>query len=512
MDEVTLRDYLKVIFRQKWAIVVTIITVTIVTALGLWIKTPVYEAQVKMLVSAQKGVESPYYRDLVGYQNIQVALTQSEIVKSTPVMERALKIIGPRGLDFEKKYASFPKKLFIGFRAFLTEKYFSWKKMNKQERDDTARRLELKALKNNTKVEPIRDTNLFVLSYKDLDPNAVATIANAISRSYVIFDLEQQLAELQIKYGEKNFSIIQLKESIAKMEQNLAGTALSNVEAIGPASVKIIEQATPPIKPEGLSKITILALAFFSSIFLGILLTFFLEYMEQTFRSPQDIEKILQIPFLGSISKTPNPEAFQHLAEQIYFEMKDRNVKIALVTSTFPKEGVSLAVTEIAKHLSRIKGHKILVIDANLRNPTIHKRFGLDNETGLAEVLEEKITFDKVRAEINSNLYILTAGKAELNPMVLIESKRMSDFFKSIKEKFDAIIIDSPNLRETKDALGLSISAEGVILMINEGKTRRQTAQCALEMLKRKMGKAIFIGAILGNRTFVLPKKIYERI
>ena len=94
MDELTLRDYLKVIFRQKWVIITTIITVTVVVGLGLWIKTPTYEATVKMLVTAQKGVENPYYSPLIEMQNIQVALTQSEIVKSNPVMERTLKAIG----------------------------------------------------------------------------------------------------------------------------------------------------------------------------------------------------------------------------------------------------------------------------------------------------------------------------------------------------------------------------------------------------------------------------------
>ena len=117
MDEITLRDYLKVLFRQKWVIVTSIVTVTVVVALGLWMKTNTYEATVKLLVTSQKGVESPYYSPLIGMQNIQVALTQSEIVKSNPVMERALKAIGLKPLDFEKKFASPLRKAMIDWQV-----------------------------------------------------------------------------------------------------------------------------------------------------------------------------------------------------------------------------------------------------------------------------------------------------------------------------------------------------------------------------------------------------------
>jgi len=189
MDELTLRDYLKVLFRQKWVVIVSIVTVTVVVALGLWMKTNTYEATVKMLVTSQKGVENPYYSPLIGMQNIQVALTQSEIVKSMPVLERALKAVGLKPLDFEKKFASPLRQIMIDRQvaalnmqlAEITAKTTD-PKIAEQQKQNILFRLALKDIGDGVKVEPIRDTNLFTITYRDFDPGIAAAIANIISR------------------------------------------------------------------------------------------------------------------------------------------------------------------------------------------------------------------------------------------------------------------------------------------------------------------------------------------
>ncbi len=557
MDELTLRDYLKVIFRQKWVIIVAIITVTVTVALGIWIKTPVYVAQVKMLVSGQKSVEAPYYTGLVSMQNIQVALTQSEIVKSNPVMERTLKAVGLKPLDFEKKFASPPRRFLIDRQAASINSFFTKRKLDDQQKQGVLFRLALEDLKNNVKVEPVRDTNLFTISYTDFDPGIAAAIANIISRSYIIFDLEQQLAELQMKYGDKNLAVTQLKDSITKMEQSLNGQTLPNIEAIGPASVKIVEQAMPPMKPTGLSNSIIMVLAVFMSVFLGIMLAFGFEYMDQTFKSPQDVEGTLNIPYLGSIPKKANTEEFSHVGDQLFFEIKDKGIKSVLITAALPKEGVTTVAANIAKHIAGKSGRKTLVIDANLRNPSLHNALNVSSGAGLVDVLEGKLTFDKALMDINDKLSVLTAGKADLNPATLIESHKMAEVLKTAKDKFEVIIIDSPNLRESKDAINVASCADGVVLMVNEGRTRRQVAKAALLSLRSARqclvaggaigdeaissaviagpkgsviarsgaedmslrakrsnltSKPVLLGAILGSRTFAIPKVIYERV
>ncbi|MDD5757112.1 MAG: polysaccharide biosynthesis tyrosine autokinase [bacterium] len=517
MDEVTLRDYLKVLFRQKWVVITSVLTVTIVVGLGLWIKTETYTATVKMLVTAQKGVDSQFYAPLMNMQNIQVALTQSEIVKSNPVMERTLRAIGLKQLDFEKKFASPLRRILIDRNiASINKKIAEMaakipdETMREQQKQNVLVRLALEELKDNVKVEPIRDTNLFTISYSDFDPGIASGVANIISRSYVIFDLEQQLAEMQMKYGDKNLAVIQLRDSIIQMEKSLNGQVLPNIEAIGPASVKIVEQAMPPMKPTGLPKVLTLILAFFMSVFLGVMLAFGFDYMDQTFKSPQEIEHTLNMPFLGAIPRKPKPNDYEHITDQLCFELRDRKLKSVMIVAAYPKEGVTNAIVSIAKSLSSKCRPKVLVIDANLRKPAIHNVFKIPNKEGLVDVLEGTASFDEAVNNVTANLAVLTSGKINMNPGTLLESQKMGVLVDHAKEKYDVVFVDCTNLREAKDAIVLSPHVDSVVFMVEEGRTRRQVAKEAVDAISK--AKPVFLGAILGSKRFVIPKAIYERI
>lgn len=104
----TLRDYLTVIFRHKAVIIITFVVIMISVVIGLELKTPVYHAQVKMLISGEKQFESPYYKELNSYQQIGISLTQAEIVNSNPVIERVVRALKlyERPSDYEKNYCS----------------------------------------------------------------------------------------------------------------------------------------------------------------------------------------------------------------------------------------------------------------------------------------------------------------------------------------------------------------------------------------------------------------------
>ena len=104
----TLRDYLRVFFRNKSIFTICFLTVMTTVYLGLQLKTPVYQSQVKMHISAEKQLESPYYRELAGQRSSNAALTQSEIVKSNPVLERTVNALNlhNRPVDYEKAFCS----------------------------------------------------------------------------------------------------------------------------------------------------------------------------------------------------------------------------------------------------------------------------------------------------------------------------------------------------------------------------------------------------------------------
>lgn len=254
ISELTLRDYLRVIFRHKAVVVVSMVVVCLTVALGLQLQTPTYVASVKMLVSSIKETQAPYSRELAGYDRSEANITQSEIVKSAPVVERAVKAIhlDQRPLDYEKPYASKFRQSVIDRQVREFKELLAPLPQAQQEYILFRRAVE--KLQSALTVEPVRGTNLLLISVEDFDPLITATLANIISRSYVIFDLEQQLAESATKYGDLHPAVTLLQGHLDQMTKKLNGTPLENIDAIGPATVKIISQAAIPTQPQGRSK------------------------------------------------------------------------------------------------------------------------------------------------------------------------------------------------------------------------------------------------------------------
>ena len=507
----TMRDYLKVIFRRKFVVITAFITVMTVVSIGAQFITPVYEAKVKMLISAEKPVESPYYREIIGSLKAEASLTQSEIVTSNPVIENVVNAVGlyKRPFNYEEQFASPLKKPLIAFGAKSLEKELSL--FPEEQRQSYVFRMMLKDLKSHIKVQPIMQTDLFTISVQDYSPVGAAILANVVSRSYIIFDLQQQLAELQLKYGEKHLSVIQLRDNIEKMSKSLNGEPLPNVEAIGPASVKVIEQASIPSRPTGIPAVLIILLAFPVSICLGVMLAFMFEYLDQTLKSPQDIESFLNLPYLGSIAKKANTGDYRDLADQIYLLMKDKNIKSLLIDSAREESKVTPIIMNLGAYLAKTAGHKVLIIDANLRNPSLHKFLkSAENTSGLSDILEGKASFDKAVKDLGQKLFLLNAGKTALNPIILLDSHIMREVIQQAKEKFELILIDCSGLNEFRDGVALSAHTDGVVLVVNEGRTRRQVAKAAISPLEQK--KVNLIGVILNNRTFPIPKGIYKRL
>lgn len=223
INETTLRDYLRVLFRQKFVIATTVITVCATVFIGLKLKTPVYESRVKMLITAEKQVEATYYKEMYEGRNVQQTLTQSEIVKSSPVVNRVVRALAldKRPLDDEKRFSSPLKAMLIDYnvRAF----HQKIEGFPEEQKEAFLFRRAVESLKENIRVEPIRDTNMFTISVRDHDSVGAAIIANVVSRSYVMFDLEQQLAELKLKYGEKHPTVNLIEDSIAALNKTLSG-------------------------------------------------------------------------------------------------------------------------------------------------------------------------------------------------------------------------------------------------------------------------------------------------
>ena len=482
----TLRDYLRVVFRHKTIFIITLITVMVTVFVKLELKTPVYVAQVKMLVSAFYETESEYYK---GIGARWLTTTQIEIVKSRPVIERVVKALKlyERPPDYEKKFAS-------RLKAFLIDRRIKKHKQNLEEMTPEEMTPEenqaflfnmaMGSLSGSISAAEIEETNMFIISVRDFSPVQAAIIANSVSRSYVIFDLEQQIAELQLNYGKKHSLVIQLKNHVKNLQNTLDGRLLPDIEAIGPASVKIIGQAQSGARlKEGISKQLTLNMAFFMSLFLSVLLAFVFDYLDQTFKLPWEVEGFLNIPVLCSIPKrkskdkllisADNPkttnytQSFQALSNQISLLMKDKNLKSLLITDVEGSEGATILIANLGIFLAHKAGHRVLIIDANLRSPLISKIFNISNSKCLINVLEEKIQFEDAIQDLGSHLHVLPADVAVSNPVIILGSSMMSDVIKKAKEQYEIVLINCLDLNNFTDAVILSSFTDGTALIVN---------------------------------------------
>jgi uncharacterized protein involved in exopolysaccharide biosynthesis len=301
----TIRDYISIVFRRKGVIISVFLIMMLTVFIGLQLRTPIYDAKVKMLILATKQIDSPYYKSNPSSHYTEMTSTQSEIVRSTPVIDLVVKTLrlNEQPLDYEKKFCSPLKAILVDLKLKMFNA--NLERIAPDRREQVIFAKAIRDLKERIKVEPVKDTSIFTITVTDYDPQSAAKLANTVSRSYCIFDLQQQLSELEQRYGQRHISIIQLRTEIEDMKEQLTRGSLTNFEAIGPASVKVIEQASVPIEPLGTRKIFILLTTLLLSLMLGFVLAFWVEFFDSTIKTPLDIVSLGLKP-LGYLPKRNN--------------------------------------------------------------------------------------------------------------------------------------------------------------------------------------------------------------
>ncbi len=217
---ITVKSVIDIIFRNKMIILNTFAICVLLTIIGIQFVTPVYDANVKMLVRGQAIVASDLYES-IGDRGILA--TQAEIVNSVPVLKRAAIALGlqDRTLDYEKNFCSPLKKLYIDFQTRKNMKTLNDLPPDKSE--EIRLKLAIGDLRDRLTVKVLPRTDIFIINVIAYTPEEAIETANVISRSYTMFDQIQQLAEVRIRYGEFHPTVIQLIDSITQATNNLSG-------------------------------------------------------------------------------------------------------------------------------------------------------------------------------------------------------------------------------------------------------------------------------------------------
>jgi capsular exopolysaccharide synthesis family protein len=290
-------------------------------------------------------------------------------------------------------------------------------------------------------------------------------------------------------------------------------------------NVSVIERAEVPGSPmsAGGRRTWLLAVLVGFAAALGVVFT--LDYMNDTIKTPEDIASRLRIPFLGLIpsvrgdkhplltsSHVPHDfgEAFRSLRTSLISRFQSEAAKVLIVTSAQPLEGKTTTAVNIAMALA-YGGARVLLIDADMRRPGMHRALRLTNDRGLSQVLTGQARIrDVIQRTVDPNLLAVTAGKTPPNPSELLASERMKTLIANLAHgPFDWILIDTPPVLAVTDAVILTPSVSGALFVIGSEMTRRRLAERAVETLQSSHPRQV--AAVLNRVDFARNKYYYSR-
>ncbi len=192
--------------------------------------------------------------------------------------------------------------------------------------------------------------------------------------------------------------------------------------------------------------------------------------------------------------KSVAAEAYRSLRTNIQYSSFDKEYKTIVVTSSNPGEGKSITAGNLALTLAEGEA-KVLLVDCDMRKPSVHKNFRVTNTHGLSDVLLQKKKVMDVAHNYKGNLYIVTAGKIPPNPAEMLASKSMTLFLEEMKNHFDYIVLDTPPVHAVADPQILSTKADGTLFVVRAGVTKKDDVQSSISTLKKV--NADIIGTVL---------------
>jgi capsular exopolysaccharide synthesis family protein len=313
-----------------------------------------------------------------------------------------------------------------------------------------------------------------------------------------------------------------------------------------PNNIHVVDHASRPKVPVAPKRRQAIALAALFSLILGIALARYLDYLDDSIGTSEDVENFLRLPALAVIpslgghtrrrllsalpgsakknghggeelllnasQRSPLAESYRQLRTSVLLSSAGGAPQTLLVTSSQPGEGKTTTVVNTAMILAQT-GAKVVVVDADMRRPRLHAIFELDNSDGLSTILASKMSeaeiLNLVQQHESSGLYVLPSGRIPPNPAELLGSDQIRGLMKVLENTFTHVVIDSPPIASFTDGVLLSSLADGVLLVVHGGAASRHIVRRARQLLA-DVGAKIF-GVVLNNVTVSRHDYYYNR-
>ena len=499
----TFSDYANLLWRWAWLLVLCAL---LAGGTAYWVssrQTPIYEASTLVMINAAPGSQTVTNTSLTTSE--QLLATYSKLMTTTTVLDGVAKRLG---------LPAFPDPGSID--------------------------------PDSIQVQPILNTQLMTVSVQDTDPTRAALFANTLVQVFsdqIQADqasryadsktsLEDQLASLEqqiqttsddlaaLGNGDSNQSRqAQLQTALAQYRQSYASVLQSYeqiklAEAQSSSGIIQKDSAVPPDAPIKPKPVLNAVLAAVVGLLLATGAVFLIEFLDDTVRDPQEITRKWGVPVLGTIvsfnssngeelitvkqPRSPVSEAFRSLRTNLQFTSVDTPLRTILVTSPSPSDGKTMIVANLACVIAQ-SDRNVVVLDADLRHPRVHKIFQLTNRVGLTDqFIRIQDNFDgSLKSTEIANLHVITSGSLPPNPSELLGSGRMSEILHQLSSQFDSVIVDTPPVLAVTDALVLATRVDGVLLVVKPSKSKRAALKLAIEQLQHV--KANLLGIIVND-------------
>ena len=500
-NRLDLRRYAIMLWRWLWLMILCALVAAVVAFIVSSGSAPVFRATVVMFVNQTNIGGGSEYSDLLVSERL--ANTYREMLVGRPVMEAVIAELG----------------LLTGPEA----------------------------LARTISIESAADSQLIRLSADSNSPEEAASVANAVGTVFsaqirqlqesrgrdVLSATEQQLNELSMLIDETQRAIDELNvlesdkdvNELARLQIVLAGyqgaysSLLRTYEqvrmtaSLSMQDIVVYEEARVPDRPIGPRTLLNTVLAGMVGAMSGAGAAFMIEYLDDTLRTSDDVQRSTGLSTLGTIGRmsgaegdlitladplSPLSEAYRSLRTNIRFASLDRPLRTILVTSAGPTEGKSTVTANLAVSMAQ-SGLRVVAVGADLRRPRLSEIFEVEPRDGLIGAMLTGSTDGHLTPVPNpEGLAILPAGATlPANPAELLGSKRMSEILALLAEQCDVVLVDTPPVLPVTDAVLLSPVVDGVLVVVEVGNTRRAAAREAVNSL-RAVGANV-IGAVLNG-------------
>ncbi|MBC8281959.1 MAG: polysaccharide biosynthesis tyrosine autokinase [Chloroflexi bacterium] len=451
-----LREYWRILLKWWWVLVLGLVGTASAAYFVSGTITPTYQATTKVLVQGGQTPGTPFIPEVGASRDL--ALTYRDLIKTRPILEQV------------SQNESIPHG--IGLL--------------------------------NSEISVSSQRSVIQISVSDPNPTLAAEIANTTAAVFIDDFRNRQfseIAQLQAALSARGF---------------VDDPSIIAAQAATLSTLSIVEEAVPALYPSSpRTKLNVIMGAALGLLSASVAV-FFLQYLDDRLKSPNDIRRLTGMTSLISINRYQSrddggptilnednrfgvlAESFKFLAINLKFASDEQEgLRSLVVTSSVPGEGKTTTSVNLAVSLAGM-GKSVILVDADLRKPDLHQIFSMPNEIGMTQILDQTSPIEEALHKTSvEGLQIITSGATPMDPTPLMQSSKMADVIKELVNQADIVVIDSPPLLNVTDTVLLAPSADGVLFVVDSYNTSRSTLRQAVETLQ--LADVTAVGAVLNK-------------